>query len=705
MQQLKVYAVFITLSILAQNCFKPENKETDFSKSKEIYLEGHACLDRSYDSVLTYIHALSDIPGNEAEYLANKLRSDYYYLVNKLDSALLYCHANFKLIPADSLNENASNYNRIGSIYNLMGIYDSSEIYFRKSIDFYKANNQKEAGAVMTNLAYCKFNTNNIHKAIELYDSAIVIAENYSDTTRLVSALANLGYLYDEIQIYDKSMDCYDKAFNYSKTIHKPLYTAVILQNLGSLMLKWDKSIQAMSYFQESMKIYNKLNDSLNVAILKLNIGAIYGETDKPDSALIFYSQAYKIFVHFNSKEDEALALSNIASCYFDKGNFAEAENYWNKSLTIRQQIEDKEGVAKCFKNLGEIELNKGRLDKAELFFHETEKLAEQLSNRLLQMDALKGLTETFEKSGRYKEGLQYFKQYKVLSDSVFNENTNKQLTNANVRYETNKRKSEIEKLKEERNFQHARLQNKNLLISLISTGSIAFTIILLLLLRQKTLRHEIIQSTTKQKMLRLQINPHFLFNSLTSIQSYTLNNSAEKSAGFMGIFAVLMRGVLESSVLETIRLEEEIQILTSYLEIQKLRCNNCFSFQIDISQEINPELISIPPMLMQPFVENAIEHGIDKIQNNGYIHLNYQIKKENLIILLTDNGKGLMQHSEGSKKHISRAIEITRERMAILKKTTGYVFEFTVTDRNSIQSDILGVQVEMIIPLINEFN
>ena len=181
------------------------------------------------------------------------------------------------------------------------------------------------------------------------------------------------------------------------------------------------------------------------------------------------------------------------------------------------------------------------------------------------------------------------------------------------------------------------------------------------------------------QTLLRTQMNPHFIFNSMSVIQSYIYDNDIKNSSKFLVNFSRLIRLILENSSKEFIPISTEVEILQKYLETQKLRFEERFEFSVEIDDNMMLEHALIPPMITQPFIENAIEHGQLHTIEGGFIRVVFSKKNEMLEINIEDNGVGIKNSIKNnkSKDHTSMALNITRERITNLNKkykTSGYL-------------------------------
>jgi len=176
-----------------------------------------------------------------------------------------------------------------------------------------------------------------------------------------------------------------------------------------------------------------------------------------------------------------------------------------------------------------------------------------------------------------------------------------------------------------------------------------------------------------QQRLFRSQMNPHFIFNSLSSIHNYIIHEESAKAGQYLTKFSKLVRNILDCSVEEYIPLEDEISTIKNYLELQKVRYGKKLKYSIDIDEAIDTESMKIPPMLAQPIIENSIEHGIKHKESSGEIHILFKLRDSMIIFEVEDNGIGRKRAMEImlelDKDHISLATAITRERIQVLNK------------------------------------
>jgi len=205
-----------------------------------------------------------------------------------------------------------------------------------------------------------------------------------------------------------------------------------------------------------------------------------------------------------------------------------------------------------------------------------------------------------------------------------------------------------------------------------------------------------------KQQLFRSQMNPHFIFNALNSIKYFMLDNEKQKAGDYLTDFSELMRQVLEGSVYDIETLDSEISLIKKYLNLQQLRYNYTFNYEFKIDENITTDKVLFPTMLLQPFIENSVEHGVTG--GGDKILIDISRKHRFLKITIEDNGPGCVS-SENNKpdKHRSRALNITKERIKILKKLYKWKIDFTINDfKNNVPK---GTIIHFSLPYKESYN
>ncbi len=222
-------------------------------------------------------------------------------------------------------------------------------------------------------------------------------------------------------------------------------------------------------------------------------------------------------------------------------------------------------------------------------------------------------------------------------------------------------------------------------------------------LIEKQFLEMEKQHSDLEQKALRLQMNPHFIFNTLNSIQSYMISNESDTAVEYLAKFARLMRQVLANSRESFIPVREELMALEYYLEIEQLRFDDKFAYSIEVDPDIDQEFTGIPPMILQPYVENAIIHGLLYKQEKGHVCIMLTQHTEGIFCVVEDDGVGRIKAGEMAREsgleRKSSGMIITQQRLDILNKNKHNALKVNVIDKHCGEGKACGTRVEIQMP------
>ncbi len=347
---------------------------------------------------------------------------------------------------------------------------------------------------------------------------------------------------------------------------------------------------------------------------------------------------------------------------------------------------------------LGKLDSSKHHLALADVAYGQ--------GNEADVINYLENKTHYLIVSKQHEKAIDAFKELnKRKAEKEVNENA-KAVNELTTVYSLQTKETKIKKLTQEVDAVQFTLARRNLyliglgLLLLFSIIAIAFGISISKRRKLEAENERISALNNKvdleQRLLRSQMNPHFIFNSLGSIQSFIRQEKKAESLSYLSLFSKLLRGNLESSRAKAITLESEVTLLENYLQLQQVRNPASFSYQISLSEsaEEEKEELEIPPMLIQPFVENAILHGVRGMESGGEISIKIDLSDDLLFVKVLDNGTGLVDKPKSD--HESHAIQIVKERLQILEQLTQKPAKLSIQDR----TDASGVLVELEIPL-----
>jgi LytS/YehU family sensor histidine kinase len=300
------------------------------------------------------------------------------------------------------------------------------------------------------------------------------------------------------------------------------------------------------------------------------------------------------------------------------------------------------------------------------------------------------------------EETIMYYDLYSALSQELNDQQIGRYIGQQELREHIEKRDLALESLETEAAFLQFQLNKRNALLALSLLLIMLVSAFFALAFRQYRLKTSHQNMALEQKILRTQLNPHFIFNALGAIQHYMMDHAPEKAAGYLSKFSKLMRAILECSRTSHTSLSVEIDNMKHYLELQSLRFPKLFKYSIDVDADIQPDLIRIPSLLIQPLLENAVEHGL--IPNHGgRIRVVIQQKEDHIIINVEDDGVGIDRHKLlriHNRDKQSLGNTIINERLSLLNQKNKGKILFDIKNRYDLDENLSGTQASLKIPL-----
>jgi len=516
----------------------------------------------------------------------------------------------------------------------------------------------------------------------------------------------NIAKMYSNIAVvnelkgdYEIAISKYMKALEYFENENYKKGIAFVYNNLGVVYDEMKRKDEALKYKLKALEIKTEIADSVGMASTLNNLGVIYEELIvNYDSALFYYEKALELYSKINQKTNYAITLQNIAAVNKLKGNLEKSLLEYNEALKIFIDEQNIQGQAWSYRNIGEINIELKNFPEAEKNLKIGLNLSSQIEDKKTNLEITGLLADLYSKTGDYKLANEFFKMYNVKSDSLINFENQNQINELKTKYETSQLEYQIDLLNFDNQLKTERL-NKNRFVILGLILVLIFIFVISYFLRKVSkLNSERQKANLEQKVLRLQMNPHFISNALSSIQNFLYENKPQEAANYLSDFSRLMRQTIKSTNQEFVTLEEEIQSLNDYVRIQQLRFADLFDFKININENIETEFIQIPPMIIQPFVENSIKHGFNNINYKGKLEINILETEKNLKIEIIDNGKGIENENLNPKEHISYSMQITKERLKNITKA--HKKNASVKIFNKFENN-KGVKIELQLPII----
>jgi signal transduction histidine kinase len=567
---------------------------------------------------------------------------------------------------------------QLGNFYYLTAQYDSAYSTYSRAAKLASAEgDQRSLNALKNNLSVSLIELGRIPEAAELMTELLSIRKAEKDTARFLSTMGNLIEAY---QILDNG----DKV---SQLLAESATIPVDSQRFAEAL----KRLHNLAYFQ-------------------------YYKEEKYDDALLQLRGLQRCnSISYTQRTEGELRLG-LGRVYNRKKDFKRAHSELQKAAELFIKTNYDGGLHATYFELAELAMEENRQNDALEFYQRAYRLAIAPD---IKMTALKGLLNVYRSQGKFEKALKTAGEIENIKDSLQSTTVQRAVLEIESKYQLRDKENTIKQLINEAKIAHLEaeqleLKAKRLNLYIWSGGVFAVLIIAALIFFYQNLKLKREQEALKQELknralvnekqelkiqlFRSQINPHFFFNTLYSIQSYVLNNEPMQSSRYLGKFARLMRAVLELNENASISLEKELALLRDYLELEKLRFEDKFNYRLDYPEEIAD--FDIPTMILQPFVENAVVHGFTEISTGGQICLSVKEEEAYLLVEIEDNGKGYRKNNSTNKPgKRSMALELIGQRLKLLSQADGKNYRFEMHNLND-QAGKQGTRVRLYLPL-----
>lgn len=455
-------------------------------------------------------------------------------------------------------------------------------------------------------------------------------------------------------------------------------------------------TVLQQGYLNSNIKILEKDNkkDELSDAYVQMAENSL--KTKDKDDAIQSFNQA---LVFANSKPSKVIEIKNkIADVYASNNEFDKALSINENLLKEAEKRNDFSTQIKQKQQLANIYFNKSEPEKAVTALKEAYALASKKGNTAEVKKSLMALVAYYKKQGNDRESLAIYNDFLEHFDTIIQSDTT--LIDAKIFQVT---ESKIKRLEKEKALKDELISRKNsfnyMLIGAFILLLIFFGFIAKALYAIKKKNKEIALQS-----LRREMNPHFIFNSLNSVNQFISQNKELEANKYLSNYSNLMRNMMENSNKDFVSLSNEIEQLTKYLDLEHLRFHDKFDFKIEVDEALDTDAVFVPNMIIQPHLENAIWHGLRYKETKGLLLLKFALKHNKIVAIIDDNGIGLTKSNElktqNQKVHQSRGLTNTKERIALLNDLYKKQITFEIKEKEQPQT---GTIVEIIFPHLNK--
>lgn len=548
-------------------------------------------------------------------------------------------------------------------------------------------------------------------EAIEKYSEALRLAKEIHSKEAEIVILNQLGVVYRRQDKIRSALNYHQEALEIITEIKRPnedikISKSITINSIGNIYLALKQYGRALKKFNKSILIQKRLDDKRGLAINHQNIGFAYKHIGDLDLALENYQKSLRYNTLNNDKLGKVICHNSIADVLTKKGKYNEAYKYIIEVITDAEEIGNRYYLSEVYNTLGWVSLKLNKDKQAKDYLERSLKIG--LENNILSSLTLSyaHLSELNQKNGDYKKALDYSRKSILTERKTFN-NKNVRYVNSLIdRYDSEVNTNKIKDLAKENEIAKLKLlRNRNILI--IALVSIAlFGVLLYSIYRQRLLKNDKQILLLEQHALRIQMNPHFVFNALNSIKLYIINNEQKNAVRYLNKFSKLIRSILESSTVKEVTLAEELKTMNLYISIENIRFSNEIVYEENISSTVNIEVIKIPPLILQPFLENSIWHGLSSKKGKKKVVLSVEKLSDKFVqIDIVDNGIGRKEAFRiKSNKTLNRksiGIDLTKERLMNFSSQFESDYSLVYADLINEKGEIKGTKVSLKLPLI----
>lgn len=544
------------------------------------------------------------------------------------------------------------------------------------------------------------------HVCVAVATAAVERAAAMDNTVLYAKSMDNLGLLYRYHQYYSEALPLHKRAFDMIEDMDvSPLSKMIYANNTGVAARHNGDFDIAVRYYLKSLTIAEAEGDKKNMEIASNGLGnALINLPDREEEALGYFSQALEIAKESNNKLGQAMNYLSIGGYYDEIGKHTKAREYLDELRRLNEEMGDENGIAITYQALGNsflaenkdlrtaesyfeiarrrfeeignetgmaqalyylgtIRYRNGQLNGGLTYFFQAMEVGKRLNNKSLIQQGAEMVSSIYEELRNHTEALRYYKMAQEYKDSIALTDQRTAIAAIKSRYDFERKEQQIELLTKDRQLQEAQLKSSNLVIYLMSgllvflLGLIFFQIRIRRIRKKATalieeqerdkLKAQYEKSLMEAEMIatRMQVNPHFMFNNLSAIKFMIQSGENAKAMQYLVTFSRFIRSVLETSEEPVHTVATELQLLTYFLKLEEIRFDTDFRYHIcnDVHQWADRKVI--PALLLQPFVENAIWHGLlpsDRAKKT--ITISAHSDASGIIIAIVDNGVGFKE-------------------------------------------------------------
>jgi tetratricopeptide (TPR) repeat protein len=633
----------------------------------------------------------------------------FYHSFSNADSAILYAERALELEKKhpDEIRR-ADAYRQQGNAYALKNLYGQAFFYLNSALQIYEENEAyRKTAEVWFDLGKLNHDLDDFNKAHQCSMNFEKIYDENHRQDRIIATPIEYGIFlgltgatlrnHGDYQLAKQYMHRYlDLSRNHDFPFQIDAIMILILAQTLQLNHEYDSALYycylGRDLFPEKAKIPATEYTNYNATI-----GSLLFKTDRPSEALSVLKPVFNDYLNHEYFHHASANAASIGNIYQHFGNQDSSLHYYLKVLSVIDLMREKElghslDATKPYVYGGYQNIL--LLPDTEIRQHYYKQMVngyDNLYNYYLQIN------DTSKAFIYLQKKLPYTDSLKMTSKQI-------ELYRIEARFENERLEQQVNNLARDNELAAFKLQRNQLVLA--SVGVIFLLVVALgvFYFRQSRINAMHEKLLVQQRLFRSQMNPHFIFNSLSIVQNFIVKHDDAKASIYLSRFSELVRSILNNSSQEQITLEEELATIGNYLALQKVRFSDQFDYELEVDDSLDPESTFVPPMLTQPFIENAIEHGIRNLGSKGKIDVRFIRRDDKILLEIEDNGIGREKAQEllrqRDKTHKSLATAITMERITVLNRKLKRKITMEIMDLKDEQGEARGTRVVFGLPV-----
>lgn len=558
--------------------------------------------------------------------------------------------------------------------YNL---YDSAIYYYKKALPFFPERRHKYYIHTTREIMDRYSDLGNRDSALAYVDRLNSIIDSLKGMQQLKTRLfQSIALIYQGFSMNRVAIRYYNLAISNGRESKNYRGLGMALANLGELYNQTGNTEKAIQTSKEAMVYLHDVNMPYMQAAG--NVAEYYITQKKYDSALVYLNKSDERAKKINDFETAIVNKNRLALIYIAQGKFAEAKQLLDKNIALLSGTQNDWNKCITYIDYAILDTAAGRFENAKSHLEQAATLAVKNNFSAFTVPAFENLSTVYKRLGDYKKSLEYHTKYVMMKDSLADEKTKAELADLDISYQTLQKEKEIELLKKDNDIKKLQLSNSKrsmfLYLSLFVFVIVLLSIIYYQRNRRSKIETEKLRAELQAQVLRSQMNPHFIFNCLNSIENFIMQNDKRQASDYLNKFSLLIRSILDSSRNEVVPITKDMEALRLYVDLEQLRFNNKFTFEAHIDPALAGGDYLVPSLLIQPFVENAIVHGMaHSDEKNLNLIVTASLEGDNIKYTIQDNGvgreKAKVYNMQNKPYHKSVGLKITEERVNMFNR------------------------------------